>query len=416
MVAQPPHVVIVGGGFGGLYAARALRRAPVRITLVDRRNHHLFQPLLYQVATGGLSPADIAAPIRGILSRQANVTVLLAEASGVDLQGRRLLLRDGALAYDQLVLATGAADSYFGHDDWARYAPGLKSIEDALEIRRRVFLAYEAAERETDPDRRRAYLTFVVIGAGATGVEMAGTLAEISRHSLVRDFRSIDPRSARVILVEGSDRVLPPYPQELSAAARRQLERLGVQVWTGSRVTGIDEAGVQLGEERIESRTLVWAAGVEASPLAASLGVPLDRAGRVEVNPDLSVPGHANVFVVGDLAAVRQDGKLVPGVAPAAIQAGRHVARNVLRSLRGEPLAPFRYLDKGSFATIGRGAAVGELPIGLKLSGFSAWLAWLAIHLFFLIGFRNRALVMFQWAYSYFTYRRGVRLITAPRE
>ena len=404
--------MIVGGGFGGLYAARRLGRAPVRVTLVDRRNHHLFQPLLYQVATAGLNPSDIAAPIRSVLRRNRNTAVILAEATAVDLPGRRLVLADGELGYDFLVLATGATHSYFGHDDWAARAPGLKSIEDALEIRRRVFLAYEAAERETDATRRREWLSFVIVGAGPTGVEMAGALAEISRQALAHDFRHIDPRQARIVLVEGLERVLPGYPPDLSEKARRQLERLGVAIWTGTRVTGFDATGVRLGEERLGARTVVWAAGVQASPLAATLGVPLDRAGRVLVRPDLSLPGHDEVFVIGDLAALDQEGQLVPGVSPAAMQEARHAADNILRRLQGKPPRPFRYVDKGSFATIGRGAAVGQLRGGLKLWGFPAWLAWLGIHIFFLIGFRNRLLVMLNWTYSYLTFRRGARLIT----
>jgi NADH dehydrogenase len=408
--ASRPEVVIVGGGFGGLYAARALRGAALHVTVVDRRNHHLFQPLLYQVATAALNPADIAAPIRSVFRGARNVSVVLAEAVAVDLAGKKLLLADGELPYDYLVLATGATHSYFGHEEWAPFAPGLKSIEDALEIRRRVLLAYEMAER--DPEHRREWLTFVIIGGGPTGVELAGALAEISRQALSREFQHIDPSHARIILIEGMPRVLPPYPEDLSAKARTQLERLGVDVWTGARVTGIDAAGVTLGHERILARTVLWAAGVAASPLAKSLGVPLDRAGRVSVEPTLAVSGRSDVFLVGDLSTLEQDGKPVPGVAPAAIQMGRHAARNILRAIAGLPGEPFRYRDKGSFATIGRGKAVGELAGGLKLSGFLAWIAWLAIHIFFLIGFRNRVLVLFQWAYSYVTFRRGARLIT----
>ena len=407
-----PHVVIVGGGFGGLWAARALRRAPVRVTLLDRRNHHLFQPLLYQVATAALNPSDIAAPIRSILRQQRNLTVLLGEATSIDVAGKRVVLADGALTYDFLILATGATHSYFGRDDWAQHAPGLKTIEDALEIRRRVFLAYEAAERETDPERRAAWLTFVIIGAGPTGVEMAGALAEISRYAMADEFRGIDPRRARVILVEGLDRVLPPYPALLSMQARKQLEQLGVEVRTGARVSEIDAGGVTIGTEHIAARTVVWAAGVQASPLARSLGVPLDRAGRVHVRPDLTIPDRDDVYVIGDLAAFEQDGKLVPGVSPAAMQEGEHAAANIARAVRGEARQPFRYWDKGSFATVGRGAAVGEMLGKLRLSGFVAWVAWLAIHIFFLIGFRNRLFVVLHWAYSYLTYRRGARLIT----
>jgi NADH dehydrogenase len=370
-----PRVVILGGGFGGLYAAKALARDTVEVTVVDRRNHHLFQPLLYQVATAALNPADIAAPIRSVLRRQANARVILGEATGVDTAARRVVLSDGSLDYDVLIVATGATHSYFGHAEWAAHAPGLKSIEDALEIRRRVFLAYEAAEREADAERRRALLTFVIIGAGPTGVEMAGALAEISRHGMPSEFRAIDPSTARVILVEGADRVLPPYSPPLSARAKRQLERLGVEVWTGSRVTAIDEGGIRLGDERLAARTVVWAAGVMASPLARSLGAPLDAAGRVRVTPALSIPGNDDVFVIGDLASLDQDGKLVPGVSPAAIQMGRHAARNIRRRLRCEPALPFRYVDKGSFATIGRGAAVGDVFGRLQLSGFPAWIA-----------------------------------------
>ena len=415
MSATPavPQVVILGGGFGGLYAAKALRRAPVRVTVVDRRNHHLFQPLLYQVATAGLNPADIAAPIRSILRSQDNTAVILAEAVSIDTADHRVTLADGDLAYDYLVIATGATHSYFGNDAWAIHAPGLKSLEDALEIRRRVFLAYENAERVTDPSAHREWLTFVIIGAGPTGVEMAGALAEISRKALSsREFHSVDPKSARIILVEGTSRVLPPYPPELSARAKQRLEGLSVEVWTGAKVTSIDERGVSLGEERIVARTVVWAARVQASPLVRSLGVPLDRAGRVLVTPQLTVPGHDDVFVVGDLVALEQDGKPIPGVCPSAIQEGRHAAANLLRAIRGERLEAFCYRDKGSFATIGRGAAVGVLAGGIRMWGFLAWVAWMAIHIFFLIGFRNRALVMFQWAYSYLTFRRGARLIT----
>ncbi len=411
-MAGEHHVVIVGGGFGGLYAARALRRAPVRVTLLDRRNHHLFQPLLYQVASAALSPGDIAAPIRSILNNQPNVQVLLAEAVAVDVAGKRVLLADGELGYDSLILATGATHSYFGHHAWAAHAPGLKTIEDALEIRRRVLSAYEAAEREVDPVRRAAWMTFVIIGAGPTGVEMAGALSEIARHTLERDFDSIDPRRARVVLIEGQDRVLPGYPPGLSSSALKQLERLEVEVRLGARVSAVNADGVSMGEERLHARTAIWAAGVAASPLGSSLGVPLDQAGRVQVAPDLTIPGRDDVYVIGDLATLEQDGRPVPGVSPAAMQEGRHAAHNVMRRLRGLPARPFRYLDKGSFAAIGRGAAVGDLFGRLHLSGMPAWLAWLGIHIYFLIGFRNRLLVMFGWAYSYLTWRRGARLIT----
>ena len=406
-----PHVVILGGGFGGLYAARALRRAPLRLTLVDRRNHHLFQPLLYQVATAALNPSDIAVPIRRVLRRQKNATVLLGEATAVDVAGRRVVLADGELPYDYLVIATGAAHSYFGHDDWSPYAPGLKTIEDALEIRRRILLAFEAAERDPDPETRRAWLSFVVIGGGPTGVELAGALADIARLILRTDFRSIDPASARVALIEAGPRILPAFAPALSEEAARELAGLGVEVITGAAATSVDATGVSLGERRLQARNVLWAAGVAASPIAGSLGIALDRAGRVPVAPDLTLPGHPEVFVIGDLAALRQDGKPVPGVAPAAKQMGRHAARNILRAVRGLPHVPFRYRDAGSLATIGRAAAVAEFG-RLKLSGFIAWLAWLLVHIYFLIGFRNRLLVMLQWAWLYLRHDSGARLIT----
>ncbi len=416
---RTPHVVVVGAGFGGLEAARALRRAPVRVTVVDRRNHHLFQPLLYQVATAALNPADIAAPIRHVLRRQANAEVLLGEVAFVDAARRAVGLADGGeLAYDFLVVATGATHSYLGHDEWASLAPGLKTVEDALEIRRRILLAFERAEREGEGEdaRRRALLTFVIIGGGPTGVELAGALAEIARHTLAADFRRIRPESARVVLVEAAPRVLPAYPEKLSLAARRQLERLGVEVRTGAKVTAIDPDGVRVGAERIDAATVLWGAGVAASPLARTLGVPLDRAGRVAVLPDLTVPGHPEIFVVGDLAALQtENGDPVPGVAPAAIQEGRHAARNVLRAVRGEATAPFRYRDKGMLATIGRAAAVARIR-RLQFSGFLAWLAWLFVHIYFLVGFRNRVAVILQWAWSYLTFKRGARLITETAE
>lgn len=410
-MANRPRVVIVGGGFGGLNAAQALRKADVSITLVDRQNHHLFQPLLYQVATAALNPSDIASPIRRILRGQKNVEVLLAEARGVDYEKRELILADGALTFDYLIIATGATHSYFGHPEWEAVAPGLKSIEDALDIRRRVLYAFEAAEREADPTLRSAWLTFIVIGGGPTGVELAGALSEIARHALAKDFRQIDPTLARVLLVEGTPRVLPVYDEQLSASARSQLERLGVEVRTGALASSIDADGVTLGPERIAARTVLWAAGVAASPLGKTLGAPLDRAGRVKVNPDLTVPGHPEVFVIGDLASLDQDGKPVPGVAPAAIQEAQHTAHNIVRAIKGQPLEPFHYLDKGSLATIGRAAGVAQVG-RLKLSGWIAWVAWLFIHIFFLIGFRNRFVVLFSWAWSYFTYDRGARLIT----
>jgi len=381
------------------------------VIVVDRRNHHLFQPLLYQVATAALSPSDIAAPIRRVLRHQANAEVVLAEATGIDAAAGAVLLADGVLSYDYLIVATGASHSYFGRDDWARFAPGLKSVEDALDIRRRILFAFEAAEREADPARRAAWLRFVVVGAGPTGVELAGALSEIARHALARDFRHIDPTQAQILLLEGTPRVLPSYDDDLSEKAREQLVRMGVEVRTGLMVTDIDDHGVCLGPDRIEARTVLWAAGVVASPLAKTLGVPLDRAGRVLVEPDLTIPGHGEVYVIGDLAHFEQDGSLIPGVAPAAIQEARHVVANIARSLEDLPRLAFRYRDKGSLATIGRAAGVADLHV-VKLSGWVAWVAWLFVHVFFLIGFRNRFVVLFGWAWSYFTYDRGARLIT----
>jgi NADH dehydrogenase len=379
----------------------------VDLTVIDRTNHHLFTPLLYQVATAGLSAPAIAGPIRHILARQRNATVLMAEATAVDPAQRTVRLDDGAaLAYDYLVVATGSMHSYFGNDAWAPYAPGLKTLEDALGIRARILLAYERAERETDPAKRAAWLTFVVIGAGATGVELAGTLAEIARHTLRGEFRRFDPREARIVLIEGSDRVLPPYPPDLSEKALAQLERLGVTVWLGKRVTGVDEDGVTLGSERLAAKTKIWAAGVASSPLGRTLGAPLDRAGRVQVEPDLSVPGHPEIFVVGDLAAVPG----VPGIAPAAKQMGRHAALNILNAIRGRPRAPFRYRDYGQLATIGRKAAVAVIG-KVKLSGFIAWFVWLVAHIYFLINFRNRLVVMFDLAAAYWTFQRYARIV-----
>lgn len=410
-----PRVVIIGAGFGGLSAARALKGAPVRAIVIDRQNHHLFQPLLYQVATAALNPSDIASPIRRILRHQRNAEVILAEATAIDVEGKRVVLADGEVPYDHLIVATGVTHSYFGHNDWEPFAPGLKSIEDALEIRRRVLYAFEAAERELEAARRRAWLTFVIVGAGPTGVELAGAVSDIARHALAKDFRHIDPTEARVILFEGSPQILTAYDESLSEAARRQLADLGVEVHTGKMVTAIDHEGVSLDSERIETRTVLWAAGVAASPLVRSLGASLDRAGRVQVEPDLSLPGHPEVMIIGDLASLSQDGKPVPGVAPAAIQEGKHAAKNILRSLRGQLRQPFHYRDKGSLATIGRAAAVADLNF-IKLSGWVAWMAWLFVHIFFLIGFRNRFVVLFEWAWSYFTYDRGARLITGrPR-
>ena len=406
-----PHVVIVGGGFGGLWAARALRRAPVRITLLDRGNHHLFQPLLYQVATAGLSAPNIAAPLRHILRRQRNATVLMGEVAGVDPDAKRLRLADGrTLDYDTLLLATGATHAYFGHDDWAPHAPGLKTLDDALEIRRRILTAFERAEAEDDAAQRAAWLTFAIVGGGPTGVELAGTLAEIARHTLRDEFRRADPHRARVLLLEAGPRVLSSFPESLSAKARAQLERLGVEVRAGVPVAAIDAEGVVLGEERIPARTVLWAAGVAASPLARDLGVPLDRAGRVVVDADLRVPGHPDVYVVGDLVAVRCGDKPVPGVAPAAKQMGRYVGGAIRARLRGAEPPPFRYRDFGNLATIGRMAAVVDLH-GLKLSGLLAWWFWLAAHVFFLIGFRNRLVVLIDWAQAYWSYQRSARII-----
>jgi NADH:quinone reductase (non-electrogenic) len=410
------HVVIIGGGFGGIEAARGLMKAPVRITLVDRRNHYLFQPLLYQVATAALNPSDIASPIRRILRRQRNACVILGDATSIDTKKKIVQLADGGeLGYDYLIVAAGATHSYFGHEEWLEAAPGLKTLEDAVEIRRRVLVAYEAAEREIDLDEIASWMTFVIIGAGPTGVEMAGALAEISRRVLERDFRRIDPSRARIILIEAGPRVLPAMSPESSASARRQLERLGVEVITDSPVTDVDDRGVTRGGIRTESRTVIWAAGVAASELGKSLGAEFDRAGRVIVNQDLSVKGADGVFVIGDLAAIKSDGKPVPGLSPAAMQEGRHAAKNLVRIIRGEPTIPFRYWDKGTLATIGRAAAVGDIG-KLRVSGLLAWLMWLFVHIFFLIGFRNRFLVIVEWAWTYLRNDRGARLITGDVE
>jgi NADH dehydrogenase len=410
--AGTPHVVIVGGGFGGLYAAFALSGQPVRVTLVDRRNHHLFQPLLYQVATAALSPGDIAQPIRHVLRGSRNVAVVLAEATAVDLSRRRLVLADDELSYDYLILATGASHAYFGHDEWRPLAPGLKDIEDALEIRRRVLLAFEAAERESDEDRRRALLTFVIVGGGPTGVELAGALAEIARDALAHDFRAIDPRRARIVLLEAAPRILAAFGPPSSDAAARHLTERGVEVRTGTAVTRIAPGLVEAGALQIAAETVLWAAGVVASPIARTLGVPLDRAGRVLVEPDLSVAGHPEAFVIGDLAAfLHQGGQPLPGLAPVAIQMARHAAATILGAIRGASRRPFRYRNKGVMATVGRNAAVAELG-PLRLSGLLGWLVWVVVHILFLIGFRNRLLVMVEWAWAYVTFNRGVRLIT----
>ncbi|MEP6593116.1 MAG: NAD(P)/FAD-dependent oxidoreductase [Acidobacteriota bacterium] len=407
-----PHVVIAGGGFAGLYAARALRRAPVRVTLLDRRNHHVFQPLLYQVAAAALSPADIASPIRWILRKQANVEVLLADVIGIDAGRKMVRLADGEIAYDYLILATGATHAYFGHDQWRAFAPGLKSLEDALDIRRRVLLAFEHAERVADAEERTTLLTFVVIGGGPTGVELAGALAEISRQSLSRDFRRIDPGSARVILLEAGPSLLTTFPESLRRKAQADLERLGVDVRTGSAVTAVTERQVVTSQGTIDAATILWAAGVAASPLGATLPAPTDRAGRVAVREDLSIPDHPDLFVVGDLAAITgADGRPLPGVAQVAIQSGRHAARNIRLAVAGQPPRPFRYRDLGNMATIGRASAIADFG-WLRLSGWVAWMAWLFVHILNLIGFRNRLVVMVQWAWAYFSYQRSVRLIT----
>lgn len=408
---KKPHILIVGGGFAGLWAARALRHAPVRITLLDRDNHHLFQPLLYQVATAGLSAPAIAAPLRQILRKQSNVTVLLGEVVTVDSDLKQVQLSDQReIGYDTLILASGATHAYFGNDDWAEHAPGLKSLNDALKIRRQILSAFERAETETDPDKRAAWLSFAIVGGGPTGVELAGTLAEIARHTLEGEFRNADPKQARVMLLEAGPRILSSFPENLSEKARKQLIRLGVEVKTGAAVTAIDGLGVQLGDERIDARTVLWAAGVAASPLAKCLNVPLDRAGRVFVETDLSVPGKPDVFVAGDLASVKFKGKQVPGIAPAAKQMGNHIARVIAARLQGKETSKFRYRDFGNLATIGRRAAVVDFH-GLRFSGVFAWWFWLAAHIFFLIGFRNRLVVLIDWAHAYWSYQRSARII-----
>ncbi|MDE2180184.1 MAG: NAD(P)/FAD-dependent oxidoreductase [candidate division NC10 bacterium] len=411
-VQNRPHVVIVGAGFGGLYAVRSLKDADVRITVIDRRNYHLFQPLLYQVATASLSPADIAYPIRGVLNSQKNTGVFLAEAIAVDVNTRKVILEDGETNYDYLILATGVCHSYFGHPEWEIYAPGLKDVDDALEIRRRILLAFEKAERETDEARRQALLTFVIVGGGPTGVELAGAIGEIACKVMVGDFRTINPQDARIILVEAGPRILPSFPEDLSAKAEASLRRLSVDVRKNFPVTAIKADAVVIRNEQIPAATVLWAAGVTASPLARSLGVPLDRAGRVLVEPDLSIPGYPEVFVIGDLAAITDHaGHQLPGLAPVAIQQGRHAVHNILRRCQGLPSEAFRYVDRGILTTIGRAAAVAEFGT-VKLSGFLAWIAWIFIHIFFLIGFRNRFIVLFEWAWAYATWHRSARLIT----
>ena len=414
--SRPPHVVIVGAGFGGLYAARALKSAAVEVTIIDRHNYHLFQPLLYQVATAGLSPGDIAYPIRGVVRRQKNTRVFLAEATAIDVGARKVILQDGEVGYDYLILATGASHSYFGHQDWEAHAPGLKSIDDALEIRRRILVAFEKAERESDPARRQELLTFVVVGAGPTGVELAGAIGEIASKVMARDFRNINPQEARVILVEAGPRILPAFPEELSTRAEESLRELCVEVRKDSPVTSIQPSAIVIGNERISAATVLWAAGVIASPLARSLSAPLDKAGRVLVEPDLSIPGHPEVFVIGDLAAfLHQTGRPLPGLAPVAIQQGRHAAKNILRRCQGLPSEPFHYVDRGILATIGRAAAVADFGVA-KFSGFLAWVIWLFVHIFWLIGFRNRFIVLFEWAWAYITFQRSARLITGDSE
>jgi NADH dehydrogenase len=407
-----PRVVIVGGGFGGLYAARALGRAALDVTVVDRTNHHVFQPLLYQVATASLSPSQIAYPIRGVLRHQKNTMVLLAEVTAVDVVNRKVMLRDGELPYDYLVLAPGARHSYFGHGEWEAVAPGLKTLDDALDIRGRILVAFERAERESDPERRRALLTFVVVGGGPTGVELAGAIGEIACKVMARDFRTFDSREAQTLLVEAGPRILPSFPAELAEKAERSLAGLCVEVRTGAAVTRMEPGAVWIGADRVASATVLWAAGVAPSPLARSLGVPLDRAGRVVVNPDLTIPGHPEVFVIGDLAACTDAvGRPLPGLAPVAIQQGEYAARAIVRVMRGETNAPFHYRDKGTMATIGRAAAV--VHIGrLNFAGYPAWLLWCFIHILWLIGFRNRFLVMIEWAWAYLRFERSARLIT----
>jgi NADH:quinone reductase (non-electrogenic) len=411
--AKVPQVVIIGGGFGGLNAAEALAKLPVQVTLVDRKNHHTFQPLLYQVATAGLSPAEIAAPIREVLARHDNVEVVLGEVVGIDVANRKLLFHGYQHGYDYLVVAAGATHAYFGHDDWEPFAPGLKTLEDALEMRRRVLLAYELAEREAFMTGTHMPLNFVVVGAGPTGVELAGTLGEIARMSMDTEFKHIDPGKTRILLVEGGPAVLASYPPDLQQSALRQLNKLGVQVRLNAMVTDVREGEIHIGDEIVPATVILWAAGVLASPLGKALGAPTDRAGRVLVEPDLSIPGHPEVFVIGDLASITYNhGKPVPGLAPAAMQEGKWVGRQVKADLKGKPRQPFHYLDKGTLATIGRAAAVAEFPGGIHISGYFAWLSWLFVHIFFLIGFRNRLAVMFDWAWSYITYQRSARLIT----
>ena len=411
-----PRVVIVGAGFGGLNAAWSLRSEDVEVTMIDRRNHHLFQPLLYQVATAGLSPADIAYPIRSILRHNLNTRVLLDDVLAIDLDDRRGTTTQGPISYDFLIVAAGANNFYFGHDEWSHYAPGLKSLEDALTIRQKILLAFELAEREADDDARRMLLTFVVVGGGPTGVELAGAIAEISRHVIVSDFRRIDPREARVVLVEAGPRILPAFDESLAAKAAAALKQRGVEVLTGSPAKAIAHDSIRLDQTEFRARTIIWAAGVAPSGLAKTMGVELDRAGRVKVRSDLTIERHPETFVIGDLAlCVDAEGRTMPGLAPVAIQQGRHAAGNVVRALAGQPYSQFRYVDKGELATIGRAFAI--LQKGkLKLSGRFAWLVWSLVHIAYLIGFRSRAIVMLEWTWAYLTYQRGARLITGDIE
>ena len=409
---KKPHVVIVGAGFGGLEAAKKLACKDVRVTVIDRTNYHLFQPLLYQVATAALSPADIAAPVRAVLSKCKNMEVILAEVQSVDVAAKKIKTTDMEIPYDFLILATGARHSYFGHNEWEKLAPGLKSLEDAIELRRRLLMAFEYAEKITDEAARKAAITFVIIGGGPTGVEMAGAIAEIARYTLAKDFRHIDPSQARVILIEGEPRLLASFPEDLSSSAMKQLVDLGVEVRTAVRATNLTETGLQVGDEFIPCRVKIWAAGNNASFVGKTLGVPVDRVGRVMVDDDLTIPGHPEVQVIGDLANFsHQTGQPLPGVSPVAMQQGRHAARNILRMIKNREPRPFRYWDKGSMATIGRNKAVADLNF-VHLSGLPAWLVWLFVHIIFLVGFRNRLAVLFQWAWAYLTFNAGARLIT----
>ena len=412
-----PRVVVIGAGFAGINAAKALAKGPVDVTVVDRKNHHTFQPLLYQVALAVLSPAEIASPVRTVLRRSHNTEVLLGEVIGFDLEKRLVRLDDLDLPYDYLIVAAGATHAYFGHPEWEEFAPGLKTLEDATEIRRRILMAFETAERQAIARRPPMPLNFVVVGAGPTGVELAGAISDITRQYLSKEFRAMDPRQSRIILLEGGPRVLPTYPEDLSASAERQLTQMGVEVRTSAMVTNIEPGVVSVGKEKIPAAVILWGAGVSASPLGKMLGVPTDKAGRVIVQPDLSVPGHPEVFVTGDLAsAKRSNGQPVPGVAPAAIQMGKFAARQIKNILAGKPRQKFEYLDKGSLATIGRSHAIADFPGKIHISGYFAWLAWLFVHLLFLISFRNRFFVLTEWAWAYITYNHGARLITEPGE